>query len=125
MEQKTLQCPHCREMNFPMVGISAGIAVSDTCAPGITNQTLMVKWIHHLIDAMFWIVDESVRWWEIGKLSIQLKTLHRRRANILQLVETEEQTGNLETSTDQKQALVAVSEEFVRLSGREEFLRRP
>lgn len=109
-------------MNFPMVEFCRHCGEALHARPGITNQTLMVKWIHHLIDAMFWIVDESVRWWEIGKLSIQLKTLHRRRANILAAVETEEQTG-IETSTDQKQALVAVSEELGRLSGREEFLR--
>lgn len=122
MEQKTFQCPHCREMNFPMVEFCRHCGEALHAQPKVANQALMVKWIHHTIDAMFWIVDESVRWWEIGKLSIQLKTLRRRRAEVLTVVEAEERTG-IETSTDLKQSLVGVTEELARLSGREEFLR--
>ena len=62
-------------MNYPMVEFCRHCGESLHGQPKNLNQTLMTKWIHHLIDAMFWIVDESVRWWEIGKLSIQLKTL--------------------------------------------------
>ncbi|HNX76568.1 MAG TPA: hypothetical protein PLM07_15680 [Candidatus Rifleibacterium sp.] len=122
MEQKTLQCPHCREMNFPMVEFCRHCGEALHAQPKVANQTLLIKWIHHLIDAMFWIVDESVRWWEIGKLSIQLKSLHRRRATLLASFEAAENAGH-ESSTEQKQSMVALSEELSRAAGREEFLR--
>lgn len=109
-------------MNYPMVEFCRHCGESLHGQPKNANQTLMVKWIHHLIDAMFWIVDESVRWWEIGKLSIQLKALRRRRAGILSAIEADEAAGR-EVVTEQKQALIGVTEEQNRLAGREEFLR--
>lgn len=109
-------------MNFPMVEFCRHCGESLHARPAASNQTLLVKWIHHAIDAMFWIVDESVRWWEIGKLSIQLKSLRRQRVLLLNHIEDEENLGN-ETTTDQKQSLIGITEELARLSGREEFLR--
>ncbi len=109
-------------MNFPMVEFCRHCGESLHGQPKAANQALMVKWIHHAIDAMFWLVDESVRWWEIGKLSIQLKSLRRTRATILATIEAEELAGT-EITTDQKQSLIGVTEEQSRLAGREEFLR--
>lgn len=82
----------------------------------------MVKWIYHLIDAMFWIVDESVRWWEIGKLSLKLKKLRRQRALLLKKFESLDNRGG-ETSPDQRQLLMGITQELEHFSGREEFLR--
>ncbi|GAB4277007.1 MAG: hypothetical protein Kow0029_19420 [Candidatus Rifleibacteriota bacterium] len=82
----------------------------------------MGKWIHHAIDAMFWIVDETVRWWEIGKISVQLKSLRRQRAQLLNHFESLDTEGG-ETSLEQRQKLIGLTEELARLSGREEFLR--
>ncbi len=82
----------------------------------------MIKWIHHAIDAMFWFVDESVRWWEIGKISIQLKAMRRKKSLLISAIEAEERAG-IETTTEQKQDLIGLSEEQNRLASREEFLR--
>lgn len=87
-----------------------------------THQTLIGKWIYHAIDAMFWFVDESVRWWEIGKLSLQLKSLRRQRSQLLNHFESLDRSGG-ETSLEQKQSLIGLTEELARLSSREEFLR--
>ncbi len=122
MEQKTLKCQHCHEMNFPMVEFChhCGESLHSRQAP--THQTLVGKWIYHAIDAMFWLVDESVRWWEIGKLSVQLKALRRQRSQLLNHFESLDRSGG-ETSLEQKQALIGLTEELARLSSREEFLR--
>lgn len=121
MEQKTLQCTHCREMNYPMVEFCRYCGESLHSRPAAVKSGLMVKWIHHGIDAMFWMVDETVRWWEIGKLSIMLKTLRRQRANLLNRLE-DENPGS-QTSVEEQHALVGITEELARLSNREEFLR--
>ena len=88
----------------------------------MNNSGLLVKWTHHAIDAMFWLVDETVRWWEIGKLSIHLKGLRRQRASLLDQFDNEENFGN-EANLEQKQALIGITEELARLSSREEFVR--
>lgn len=87
-----------------------------------SNPTLVAQWIHYAIDVMFWFVDESVRWWEIGKLSVQLKSLRRQRALVLGQFENEERMG-LQASLEEQQILVSITEELARLSGRDEFLR--
>lgn len=122
MEQKTLKCQYCHEMNFPMVEFChhCGESLHSRQAP--VHQTLIGKWIYHVIDGMFWLVDESVRWWEIGKLSIKLKALRRQRAQLLNHFESLDRSGG-ETSLEQKQALIGLTEELARHSSREEFLR--
>jgi len=122
MEEKTLECRHCHEMNYPMVEFCHSCGESLHTKPDIANSGLLVKWTHHAIDAMFWLVDETVRWWEIGKLSIRLKSLRRQRASLLDQFENEENFGN-SASLEQKQALVGITEELTRLSSREEFVR--
>ncbi len=121
MEKKTLKCQHCQEMNFPMVEFCHHCGESLHSRQSPPNTTLIGKWIYHFIDAMFWLVDESVRWWEIGKLSIQLKSLRRRRVQLLNHFESLDRSGG-ETSLEQKQSLIGLTEELARLSGREEFL---
>ncbi len=109
-------------MNFPMVEFCHHCGESLHTLQAPPPQTLAGKWAHHFIDAMFWIVDESVRWWEIGKLSIKLKALRRQRAQLLKHFESLDRAGG-ETSLEQKQALIGLTEELARLSSREEFLR--
>jgi len=109
-------------MNYPMVEFCRACGESLHAKPDIANNGLLVKWTHHAIDAMFWLVDETVRWWEIGKLSIRLKSLRRQRASLLDQFENEENFGN-EASLEQKQALIGITEELTRLSSREEFVR--
>lgn len=122
MDQKTLKCPNCREMNFPMVEFChfCGESLHSTQIP--EGASFMVKWVYHLIDAMFWLVDESVRWWEIGKLSIKLKRLRRQRGQLLKRFESLDSLGG-ETSPEQRQLLMGITQELEHFSGREEFLR--
>ncbi len=121
MEQKTLQCHHCREMNYPMVEFCRYCGESLHARPAAVKSGLLVKWIHHAIDAMFWVVDETVRWWEIGKLSILLKTLRRQRSALLLRLESEAPDST--AFIEEQHALVGITEELARLSNREEFLR--
>jgi len=121
MEQKNLQCPHCREMNYPMVEFCRYCGESLHARAAAVRSGLLVKWIHHAIDAMFWVVDETVRWWEIGKLSIMLKSLRRQRSGILFRLESE--SPESPAYLEQQHALVGITEELARLSNREEFLR--
>ena len=109
-------------MNYHMVEFCRACGESLHTKPDSVNTGLLVKWTHHAIDAMFWFVDETVRWWEIGKLSIKLKTLRRQRASILDQFESEENFGS-EATLAQKQVLVGISEELARVSSREEFVR--
>ncbi len=44
------------------------------------ETTKLGKIIYNLIDAMFWVADETGRWWEISKITIQIKTLRRQKA---------------------------------------------
>ncbi len=122
MDQKSQKCPHCEESNYPMVEFCRHCGESLHSSAPPTGSSLLIKWIHHAIDAMFWIVDETVRWWEIGKLGIHLKTLRRDRSQLLKEFEEEDDSGG-ETSSVKKQELMGVTEELARLSGREEFLR--
>lgn len=122
MEEKTLECKHCHEMNYPMVEFCRACGESLHPRPDTANSGLLVKWTHHAIDAMFWLVDETVRWWEIGKLSVKLKALRRQRASLLEHFESEESFGN-QADLEQKQILVGITEELTRLSSREDFVR--
>ena len=44
------------------------------------ETTKLGKFIYNLIDAMFWVADETARWWEISKITIQIKTFRRQKA---------------------------------------------
>ena len=122
METKPQICPHCKQDNYPMVEFCrhCGESLHHT-SPG-AGSSLLVRWTHHAIDAMFWIVDETARWWEIGKLTVQIRSFRRRRSDLLKNFKEEDSQGG-ETSINKKQELMGVTEELARLSGREEFLR--
>lgn len=122
MEQKTLKCQYCQQMNFPMVEFCHHCGESLHSKPNSADPVLFLKWVNHAIDGMFWIVDETVRWLEIGKLSIKLTTLRRERVRLLLHFESLDKAGG-ETSLEQKQSLVGLTEELARISSREEFLR--
>ncbi|MGM0599350.1 MAG: hypothetical protein ACQETH_05990 [Candidatus Rifleibacteriota bacterium] len=122
MEKKTLKCPHCQQMNYPMVEFCHHCGESLHIKSVDEKQTLIEKWFYHAVDAMFWLVDETARWWEIGKLTIKLKALRRQRARLLSHFESLDKSGG-ETSLEQRQTLMGITEELARLSSREEFLR--
>lgn len=109
-------------MNYHMVEFCRSCGESLHTKPAASQNGLLVKWTHHAIDAMFWFVDETVRWWEIGKLSIKLKALRRQRASLLDQFDNEDNFGS-EATLEQKQALVGITEELARISSREEFVR--
>lgn len=122
MEKKTLKCPHCQQMNYPMVEFCHHCGESLHIKADDEKQTLVEKWFYHAVDAIFWLVDETARWWEIGKLTIKLKALRRQRARLLSHFESLDKSGG-ETSLEQRQTLMGITEELARLSSREEFLR--
>jgi len=37
------------------------------------EQSKIEKWLYGAVDAMFWVIDETARWWEIGRILVKVK----------------------------------------------------
>lgn len=84
------------------------------------ESSFLIVWTHYFIDAMFWVVDETARWWEIGRLSVRLRTLRKSRTETV--LKIENPTDESDTD-DLKKKLSIIAADLEQLSGREEFLR--
>ncbi|MBF0500255.1 MAG: hypothetical protein HQM09_08985 [Candidatus Riflebacteria bacterium] len=94
----------------------------------LSRSSLFSRLIGHAVDGLFWCVDELVRWWEIGRLTMEIKTLRRHRSNLLKKVGSVDDvsdSANSSTPPDaDREDLIRLSEEISRIAGREDFLRK-
>ena len=80
------------------------------------------KIIYNLIDAMFWIADETARWWEISKITIQVKTFRRQKAVLNKLIK-ENEKKSIGISVAQTAELASLNESISKLAAKEDFLK--
>lgn len=72
-----------------------------------TPSTKLEKAIYNTIDAMFWLVDETNRWWNIGKIAIQLKQVSSQKDAISsELGQLSEQDDSRKSSLTEELTLV-------------------
>ena len=86
------------------------------------ETTKLGKIIYNLIDAMFWVADETGRWWEISKITIQIKTFRRQKAALNKLIKENEQ-NSISISVNQTAQLTSLNESISKLAAKEDLLR--
>ena len=80
------------------------------------------KFIYNLIDAMFWVIDETNRWWQISKISIQIKTFRRQKAALSKLIKENDQNF-IYVTVPQTAELASLNESISKLASKEDLLR--
>ena len=80
------------------------------------------KLIYNLIDAMFWVADETARWWNISKISIQVKTFRRQKAVLNKQIK-ENELNSIGVTVSQTAELASLNESISKLASKEDFLR--
>ncbi len=80
------------------------------------------KFLYNLIDAMFWVADETARWWKISKISIQIKTFRRQKAVLNKQIKENEQ-NSIGVTVAQTAELASLNESISKLASKEDFLR--
>ena len=86
------------------------------------ETTKLGKILYNLIDAMFWVADETARWWQISKISIQVKTFRRQKAALNKQIKENEQ-NSIGVSVAQTAELTSLNESISKLAAKEDFLR--
>ncbi len=80
------------------------------------------KFLYNLIDAMFWVYDETLRWWEISKIIIQIKTYRRQKTALNKLIKENEQKF-IGVTVAQTAELTSLNESISKLAAQEDFLK--
>ena len=86
------------------------------------ETTKLGKFVYNLIDGMFWVADETARWWEISKITIQIKTFRRQKAALNKLIKENEQNA-ISISVNQTAQLTSLNESISKLAAKEDLLR--
>jgi len=120
MDQTPKLCPKCQQANFPVAEFCRHCGEPIFEMGALSRTSFLSRWIGHIVDGLFWVVDELARWWEIIRIVIELKSLKNRRATLMKRVSEQ---GDTSVPTPERDAIVQISEDISRLSGREEFLR--
>lgn len=120
-------CPRCKQASVPMAEFCRHCGEPLRNFGNLAQSSFLGRTTGFFIAAMFWAVDEIVRWWEIGRISRQLQVLRRRRTGLINSVSKQATDsgadGETQLSADERAALLRLSDDISRLSGREEFLR--
>ncbi|NLI77412.1 MAG: hypothetical protein GX442_13350, partial [Candidatus Riflebacteria bacterium] len=123
MDQTPKLCPRCQQANFPIAEFCRHCGEPIFDMGSLSRRSTLSRFFGHIVDGMFWTIDELARWWEIGRLTLDLKTLRRRRAEFLKRAGEGRPEGADLAPGDREQVLT-YSEEISRLATREEFLRK-
>lgn len=85
------------------------------------EQSKIEKWLYGAVDAMFWVIDETARWWEIGRILVKVKNLRRSQYNLVKRLSASncspEESENLQTEIKNLNDLLNsfyAKEEFLR-----------
>ncbi|MBF0545093.1 MAG: zinc ribbon domain-containing protein [Candidatus Riflebacteria bacterium] len=122
MDQAPRICPKCGQANFPIAEFCRHCGEPMFEMGTLARSTFLQRTVGQLVDGLFWIIDELIRWWEIGKITFRLKALRKNRARLMKTIN---ESGSEESrTTPEKEALLKISEDISRLSNREDFLRK-
>lgn len=80
------------------------------------------KFAYNLIDGMFWIIDETSRWWQISKISIQIKTFRRQKAALNKIIR-ENELNSINITVAQTAELASLNESISKLASKEDLIR--
>lgn len=86
------------------------------------ETTKLGKFLYNVIDAMFWVADETTRWWEISKITIQVKYLRRQKTSLNKLIKENEQNF-IGVTVAQTAELTSLNESISKLASKEDFLK--
>ncbi len=123
MEQTPKLCPRCQQANFPIAEFCRHCGEPIFDMGSLSRRSILSRFLGHIVDGLFWAIDELARWWEIGRLTLDLKTLRKRRAAFLKQAGEGRPEGTDLAAAD-REKLMTWSEEISRLATREEFLRK-
>ena len=86
------------------------------------ETTKLGKLIYNFIDAMFWLADETYRWWEISKITIQVKLFRRQKSALNKQIKENEING-MGVTVAQTAELASLNESISKLASKEDFIR--
>ncbi len=86
------------------------------------ETTTLGRILYNLIDAMFWVADETARWWQISKISIQVKLLRRQKAALNKQIKENEQ-NSIGVTVSQTAELTSLNESISKLASEEDFIK--
>lgn len=122
MEQIPKVCSRCQQANFPIAEYCRHCGEPLFEIGSISRSSFPGRLLGHIADGLIWGASELHRWWEIGGLTVKIKSLERRRAALLA------EAGTLKDAAEgpgpQRERLMAVSSEIAELKARDEILRR-
>jgi len=124
MDQSPKICSKCQQANFPIAEFCRHCGEPIFEMGSLSRTSFFSRWLGHVIDGMSWVVDEFMRWWEIGRLNRELKTLRRRRSELMAKSGANGKSEPEAIFSHDRDKVVTISEEMSRLSTREEFLRK-
>ncbi|MFZ2955809.1 MAG: zinc ribbon domain-containing protein [Candidatus Ozemobacteraceae bacterium] len=128
MDQNPKLCPRCQQANFPVAEFCRHCGEPMFEMGSLSRSSILSRVVGHAVDGLFWCIDELVRWWEIGRLTMEIRALRRHRVEVLKKVDPAD--GILPGTTPpnppdaEREELIRLSEEISRLAGRDEFLRK-
>ncbi|MBP7633555.1 hypothetical protein KBA41_05265 [Candidatus Ozemobacteraceae bacterium] len=122
MEQSPKVCSRCQQANFPIAEYCRHCGEPLFEIGSISRAWLPGRLLGHLVDGLVWAVAELRRWWEIGGLTVRIKSLERRRAVLFTEVGSQKETA--ETQSPGRERLMAISGEIAELKAKDEILRR-
>ena len=85
------------------------------------EQSKIEKWLYGAVDAMFWVIDETARWWEIGRILVKVKNLRRSQYNLVKKLSAS--NCSPEESENLQAEIKNLNDLFNSFYAKEEFLR--
>ncbi|OQA08400.1 MAG: hypothetical protein BWY66_01016 [bacterium ADurb.Bin374] len=122
MEQSPKVCSRCQQANFPIAEYCRHCGEPLFEIGSISRASFPGRLFGHLADGLVWAVAELHRWWEIGGLTVRIKSLERRRAALFTEAGLQKETPDAQSPG--RERLMAISGEIAELKARDEILRR-
>lgn len=124
MDQSPKICTRCQQANFPIAEFCRHCGEPILDLGSLSRASFIARMSGHIADGLVWIGDEFRRWWEIGRITVELKNLMRKRSRLLKGLGRSDSQGLAELSPKDREELMGFSEAISRLSSRDEYLRK-
>lgn len=121
MDQLPKICSNCNQPNFPLAEFCRHCGEPISNLGSISKRNAFSRFVSFLIDGLFWIIDEFIRWLELARVYLTLKELQRKRSKI---INSTGQNKNHQINVEEREHIVSLSEEIAKLAKREEELKR-
>lgn len=122
MEQSPKVCSRCQQANFPIAEYCRHCGEPLFEIGSISRAWLPGRLLGHLVDGLVWGATELRRWWEIGGLTVRIKSLERRRAVLFSEAGVQKEIADAQNPD--RERLMAISGEIAELKAKDEILRR-